>query len=164
METISEFSTWQLLQLGFFFIVGSLLGQWLIRAFRGMASGYKSGGFVPSQPKEVDDEILDLGSPAVRARLAGMLARYRIEGDANIRDGVILIPVPLDRLHPVFTKFIAARRVLDRVQNRNACSLYIRDSVNDRFTIVPELDLDDLLEATEVLRALVAEKQKKGTE
>lgn len=101
---------------------------------------------------------LDLADRSVRERLTTFLERNGIKGDADIRDGKVLVPVSLDRLHPLVVILTNAAAVTQRLKNPAACSLYVRDSVNDRFMLVPELDLDDLREVAELLRAAVAER------
>lgn len=101
---------------------------------------------------------LDLSDPIVRERLTVFLERNRITGSADIRDGKVLVPPSLDRMHPLLGVVNSATSILGRLKNPAACSLYIRDSVNDRFMLVPELDLEDLREISELLRAAVAER------
>lgn len=101
---------------------------------------------------------LDLADPAVRERLRTMLEAYNIGGSADIRDGKVYPPVPFDRMHPLLGLIDNANAALYRLKNPAACSLYVRDSMNDRFMLVPDLDLSDLREIAELLRAAVAER------
>ena len=115
---------------------------------------------LPFEQTGVDPDELgfDLDCPITRARLARMLVKYGIVGSADIRDGKVYAPVSFDRMHPLLGLINGANMALQNLKNPAACSLYVRDSVNDRFMLVPELDLDDLREIAELLRAAVAEK------
>lgn len=112
----------------------------------------------PLPERDEDETGFDLADPVVRHRLQRMLAKYGIVGNADIREGQVYEPVSLDRMHPLLGVVNSATMVLQRLKNPAASSLYIRDSVNDRFMIVPELDLEDLREIAELLRAAVAER------
>ncbi len=112
------------------------------------------------EKNEAEEAILrSLDNPMGRDYLRRALELNNIVGDADIRDGKVLEPVSLDRMHPLLIVIDNANASLHRLKNPAACSLYIRDSVNDRFMLVPDLDLSDLREIAELLRAAVAERK-----
>lgn len=114
---------------------------------------------LPEKP-EVEEAILrSLDNPIGRDYLRRALEMNNIVGDADIRDGKVLEPVSFDRMHPLLIVIDNANSALHRLKNPASCSLYIRDSVNDRFMLVPDLDLADLREIAELLRAAVAERK-----
>jgi hypothetical protein len=108
---------------------------------------------------EDPDELgFDLSCPLTRHRMQRMILKYGIVGSADVRDGKVYEPVSFDRMHPLLGVIDRANGQLQRLKNPQSCSLYIRDSVNDRFMLVPDLDLSDLREIAELLRAAVAER------
>lgn len=127
---------------------------------------FEPGGYVPDQTEggEDPDEIygFDLSCPVTRARLARMLHKYAIVGSADIRDGRVYEPVSFERMHPLLQLIDNANNLRYHMRNPASCSLYIRDSVNDRFHLVPDIDLDDLREIAELLRAAVADKARRA--
>lgn len=128
--------------------------RWRIQPLGGV--GYRDGGLLPGEV--LVDGVLDFGDPFVRERLQRMIDAHRLSGSVDIRDGKVYEPVSLDRMHPLLGLINGANMALQNLKNPAACSLYVRDSVNDRFMLVPELDLDDLREIGELLRAAVAER------
>jgi hypothetical protein len=124
-------------------IVGFHMVRWMDRMFR----------------KEVQEEPTthDLDQPLTRARLTTLLAKARVTGSAEIRDGVVY-PMHEGRAHPLATVFGNAATFASRFQNPAASSLYIRDSVNDKFVLLADLDLDHIREAAQIMRQ-VADNQ-----
>lgn len=116
---------------------------------------------LPERPEMSDEEqaiLRSLANPVGREHLRKALEMNNIVGDADIRDGKVYEPMSLDRMHPLLTVIDNANAALHRFKNPAACSLYIRDSVNGKFMLVPDLDLADLREIAELLRAAVAER------
>jgi hypothetical protein len=103
-------------------------------------------------------EPLNLIDPRTRKGLTDFLARHQIVGDADIRDGVVLSVVTVDRLHPVADRLRAAVRTLRHMRNPAASSLYLRDSMTDRFRLI-DLDVEDLEEAVRLLQLLCKERR-----
>lgn len=103
---------------------------------------------------ELEAEDFDLGDPATRARLKRMIDKYGITGSADIRDGLVLEPIDLSAAEPLTIVFANATAFLGRLQNPAASSLYVRDSVNDRFMLLSDLDLDHLIDAHRVMQEI----------
>ena len=113
---------------------------------------------LPVKPDGEEVVLNALSDPIFRERFKRLLENHNVVGDADIRDGKVYEPMSLDRMHPLLTVIDNANAALHRLKNPAACSLYIRDSVNDKFMLVPDLDLADLREIAELLRAAVAER------
>lgn len=128
-------------------ICGFHLVRWLDKRFRRQA--------------RVEPQTHDLSSPITRARLTSFLDSAGITGSAEIRDAVVY-PMHEDRAHPLAIVFGNAAAFANRLKNPDACSLYIRDSVNDRFLLLADLDLDHIREAAQTLRRVAAEKGNKS--
>lgn len=126
---------------------------------RGMFTGFKTGGLVtPEEP--VDTGPKDLADAHIRERMTAFLATHGITGDADVRGGRFFAPVPVSKLEPLA---IVMRKAWDRVQrlkNPQACSLYIRDSYNDRFMLLDELDVSDIGEILRVIERVAADRKK----
>ena len=124
-------------------ICGFHLVRWLDKQFRRQA--------------RQEPETHDLNNPITRARLTSFLASAGIGGSAEIRDGVVYL-MHEEQAHPLAIVFGNAAAFANRLKNPDACSLYIRDSVNDRFLLLSDLDLDHIREAAQMLRRVAAEK------
>lgn len=105
-----------------------------------------------------EPEPCPLSDATVRNRLSLFMTRHKIYGDAQIIDGVVH-PVATINAHPLAMVFRNAVSHMDRMQNPAASSIYIRDSVNDRFLLLADLDVDHLRDAAMLLSA-VAERKK----
>jgi len=101
----------------------------------------------------------DLTDPRTRARLELFLSKHGIAGDADIRGGKVHPPVPADKLHPLATLFMTAYGRVQMQVNPNSCSLYWRDSANDKFRLM-EIDMDHLLEAGTILNRVAEDHRK----
>ena len=99
----------------------------------------------------------DLTHEATRARLTLFLTQAGIVGNAEIRDGVVY-PLHEERLHPLAIVLGNAAAFASRLKNPAASSLYIRDSVHDRFVLLSDLDLDHIREAAQVMRRVAAQQ------
>lgn len=109
----------------------------------------------------VEVRLRDLAEHAARQELTDALKKWRIVGDADIREGIVFAPVPPDRLEPLAIVLGNAAAFLSRLRNPAASSLYVRDSVNDRFILLADLDIDHLVDAARVMQR-VAEDRKKS--
>lgn len=125
-------------------------------------SSYIRRWLQPLKPSEspVELEPKDLSNAHVRERLTAFLANNEIVGDADVRGGRFFAPVPVSKLEPLA---LVMRRAWDRVQrlgNPNACPLYVRDSENDRFVLLDELDVADIGEILRVIERVAADRRK----
>lgn len=107
--------------------------------------------------KPVIQGTRDLADPNVRAQLEAFLARHMIVGEADIRHGCVSPPAYTLDHHGLATVLEDAAARLHRMKNPASCSLYVRDSVEDRWYILGELDLDHLVEAARILRRVAGE-------
>lgn len=115
---------------------------------------------IGAAPEPVEPEVSDLSDHATRAKLNSSLERLGVIGDADIRKGKVYPAVPADRLHPLAVVLENAGAVARRLRNPAACSLYVRDSMNDRFMLLSELDLEHIMDAATVMRRTVEDRQK----
>lgn len=129
-----------------------LSGLWLRRF------AHRPDGGVIREPK-----MRKLSDNEVLVDLTAFLHKQNVVGDADIRDGVALAPVPPERLDPLALVLGNAAAFLSRLRNPAACSLYVRDSVSDRFMLLPDLDLDHLLEASRVMQRVAEDRRKSRT-
>lgn len=112
----------------------------------------------PEPPVEVGPK--DLSDTHIRERMTSFLANHEIGGDADVRSGKFFPPVPVSKLEPLA---IVMRRAWDKVQrlkNPASCSLYVRDSVNDRFMLLDELDMQDIGEILRVIERVAEDRRK----
>lgn len=105
-------------------------------------------------------EARELGDPVVREQLTRFLQQQKVSGDANIRNGVVIVPVPANRLSPLVQVLKDAVSRLARLRNPAACSLYVRDSVSDRWMLLGDLDLGVLQETVSVLERVAEDRIK----
>lgn len=138
METISHIVVYGVVALASI-ICGVWTVRWLHQKFRAEA-----------QP----EEELDLSSADTRARLKRMIDKYGITGSADIREGLVLEPIDLSAAEPLTIVLANATAFIGRLQNPAASSLYVRDSVNDRFMLLSDLDLDHLIDAHRIMQEI----------
>lgn len=119
------------------------------------------------KPEIVEPEepaIRDLAEAAVRSELTAFLQKRNVVGDADIRQGVVYAPVPPERLEPLSVVLENAAAMISRLRNPGACSIYVRDSVNDRFMLLSDLDLQHLLDASRVMNRVAEDRLKRMKE
>lgn len=109
---------------------------------------------------QAEERIRRLSEESVRAELSGFLRKQMVVGDADIRDGIVFAPVPAERLEPLAVVLGNAAAFLSRLRNPAASSLYVRDSVNDRFMLLGDLDLDHLVDAARVMQRVAEDRRK----
>lgn len=132
---------------------------------RFFGGSFEKGGMLPGPGVPVSETAVEVGPKSlddahIRERMTAFLEKHEITGDADVRDGRFYAPVPAERIGPLVQVLERAWGVLQQVRNRNACSLYYRDSVNDRWNLVPELDLDDIGECVRVMQRVAADRKK----
>lgn len=149
--------------LDWVFIVASVLWIAVIVGRLGLrrVAKFHTGGFSPEEPPLTPPNVLFASNLAHRQTIGAVL-RDKVRGDFDYRDGQVYKPVPDELIHPVIANVNNAIAGLERTKNPAACSLYFRDSVSDRFMLLPDLDIDDLRDIRELLRAAVAERQRKA--
>lgn len=113
-------------------------------------------------PATVPPEIgpKDLSNPHIRERMTVFLATHEIVGDADVRGGRFFPPVPVSKLEPLALVMRQAWERVQRMKNPAACSLYIRDSENDRFMLLDELDVQDIGEILRVIERVAEDRRK----
>lgn len=102
----------------------------------------------------------NLSTPEVRLDLTAFLQKQLVIGDADIRGGVVYAPVPAERLDPLAVVLENAASMISRLRNPGGSSLYVRDSVNERFMLLSDLDLDHLLDAARVMNRVAEDRRK----
>lgn len=107
---------------------------------------------------ERPEEERNLNALHVRRGLSDFLARHRIVGSADIRDGEVLPAVSVERLYPLAIRLDNAYSVLRRLPNPAASSLYVRDSVSDKFRLL-DLDVEDIGETVRLLQMVERQLQ-----
>lgn len=127
-------------------IVGFHTVMWMHRKFREDEKAYEA-------------EMLSLTDAQVRARLSQFLVKNGITGSAEVREGLVL-PLKEADAHPLATVFGNAVEFANRLQNPAATPIYIRDSVQGRYLLLCDLDIDHIREAAEMLRRVAEEKRK----
>jgi hypothetical protein len=105
-------------------------------------------------------ELRDLADRETREGLSAFLIKQNVQGDADIRDGMVYAPVPPDRLDPLATLFMNAAAYYQRLSNPSATPLYIRDAKRDRFMLLGDLDLDHVVDAARVMQRVAEERRK----
>lgn len=131
-------------------IVSSLLG---VLAVRRLDRWLK-------QRNAVQQRLRDLSDHATRQELTSFLQKQQVVGDADIRNGFVLAPVPPEKLEPLAIVLGNAAAFIARLRNPAASSLYVRDSVNDRFILLGDLDLDHLVDAARVVQRVAEDRRK----
>lgn len=114
--------------------------------------------------QEAEQEIRSLSDRRVRSDLTNFLSKNNVVGDADIRSGVVLAPVPYDQLEPLAIVLGNAASFISRLKNPAASSIYVRDSVNDRFILLADLDLDHLVDAARVMQRVAEETQRSSND
>lgn len=145
METISLIGYGLLFAASFLVLLAQGRRLWLLR--------HPKGGVVPPGERMLKDR-------EVMVDLTAFLRKQNVVGDADIRDGVVLPPVPPERLDPLSVVLANAAAFINRLRNPASCSLYVRDSVNDRFMLLPDLDLDHLLDASRVMQRVAEDRRR----
>lgn len=115
---------------------------------------------VPDDQKAVEIGPKNLADRHIRERMTLFLAAHEIVGDADVRNGHFLAPVSPAKLEPLAIMMRQAWNRVQTLRNPKACSLYIRDSENDRFMLLDELDLEDIGEMLRVMERVVADRKK----
>lgn len=131
-------------------IVSSLLG---VLAVRRLDRWLK-------QRNAIQQRLRDLADQGTRQELTGFLQKQQVVGDADIRNGFVLAPVPPEKLEPLAIVLGNAAAFISRLRNPAASSLYVRDSVNDRFILLGDLDLDHLVDAARVMQRVAEDRRK----
>lgn len=148
METISLDPT--LVVYGLFTICGTVALAWIVNRLHIWLE--KNHSYTV--------ELRDLAERETREGLTAFLAKQNVQGDADIRDGIVYAPVPPDRLDPLVTVFMNAAAYYQRISNPAACSLYIRDARRDQYMLLGDLDLDHVVDAARVLQRVAEERGK----
>lgn len=150
MEIISFNAT-----LAFYAVATLALSVLLGTAFRWIH------GKIKSLPDLLEGGVIrQLSDPAVRSELTAFLSKQGVVGDADIRAGLVHAPVPPERLDPLAVVLGNAASMLTRLQNPAGCSIYVRDSENDRFMLLGDLDLDVIHEAARVMSRVAEDRRK----
>lgn len=108
----------------------------------------------------VQQRLRDLKDQATRQELTGFLQKQQVVGDADIRNGFVLAPVPPENLEPLAIVLGNAAAFIARLRNPAASSLYVRDSVSDRFMLLGDLDLDHLVDAARVMQRVAEDRRR----
>lgn len=108
----------------------------------------------------VQQRLRDLKDQATRQELTAFLQKQQVVGDADIRNGFVLAPVPPDNLEPLAIVLGNAAAFIARLRNPAASSLYVRDSVSDRFMLLGDLDLDHLVDAARVMQHVAEDRRR----
>ena len=108
----------------------------------------------------VEARLRDLAEHSTRQELTGFLQKQQVVGDADIRNGFVLAPVPPEKLEPLAIVLGNAAAFVARLRNPAASSLYVRDSVSDRFMLLGDLDLDHLVDAARVMQRVAEDRRK----
>lgn len=108
----------------------------------------------------VQQRLRDLKDQATRQELTAFLQKQQVVGDADIRNGFVLAPVPPDNLEPLAIVLGNAAAFIARLRNPAASSLYVRDSVSDRFMLLGDLDLDHLVDAARVMQRVAEDRRR----
>lgn len=109
------------------------------------------------------DDLLssrDLADPSVRADLTAFLTKRRVVGNADIRDGFVFAPVPVERLDPLATVLSNAAGFTRLLTNPAACIVYVRDSMTGKEYPLGDLDLDNIGEAARVMQRVAEDRRK----
>lgn len=116
-------------------------------------------GEAPTPAEIMESALRDLSDMQTRRDLTAFLKTQQVVGDADIREGEVYEPVPATRLDPLAMRLRNAHSVITRLRNRNACSLYILGSDDERPRAL-DLDLMDIGEAASVMERVAADRRK----
>lgn len=130
-----------------------------IKAIFRRFGGFHTGGVVREAVVPAEIEPNDPKDPAIRASLVTLLTRARVVGDFNWRDGRVELPVPPEKVSPIATILTNAVSHVAAQRNPNSVSIYWRDSVNDRFNILPDIDFEVLREAASIMRRVAEDRR-----
>lgn len=108
----------------------------------------------------VQQRLRDLKDQPTRQELTAFLQKQQVVGDADIRNGFVLAPVPPENLEPLAIVLGNAAAFIARLRNPAASSLYVRDSVSDRFMLLGDLDLDHLVDAARVMQRVAEDRRR----
>lgn len=109
--------------------------------------------------KQAPPERRKITDPGVIYGVEQLLLQHRIEGDFEVRDGKVHLPVPPERLSPLANVLGNAAAHVARQRNPNSISIYYRDSVQDKLHLMPDIDFDILREAASVMRRVAADRK-----
>lgn len=128
-----------------------------IKAIYGRLSHVRFGREAVARPPA--PEIRNIAAVSVQRGLQEMLNRAAIVGDFDYRDGKVSLPVPPEQVHPIAAIITNAVSHVAMQPNPNSVSMYWRDSVNDRFHILPDLDFEVLREAASIMRRVAEDRR-----
>lgn len=146
-----EMISWETLIYIAVAVVSSIIGVVLFRRLDGWLR----------QRNAVEAQLRDLADHATRRELTEFLRQQQVIGDADIRNGIVFAPVPDDMVEPLAIVLGNAAAMIARLKNPAASSIYIRDSVNDRFLLLADLDIDHLLDAARVMQRVAEDNLKR---
>lgn len=145
-----EIISWEMAIYTVVAVVSSLLGVYAVRRLDRWLKHRNA----------VQQRLRDLAENETRQELTGFLRKWQVVGDADIRNGFVLAPVPPEKLEPLAVVLGNAAAFISRLRNPAASSLYVRDSVNDRFILLGDLDLDHLVDAARVMQRVAEDRRK----
>lgn len=145
-----EIISWEMAIYTVVAVVSSLLGLYAVRRLDRWLKHRNA----------VEARLRDLADHGTRQELTGFLQKQQVIGDADIRNGFVLAPVPPEKLEPLAIVLGNAAAFIARLRNPAASSLYVRDSVNDRFILLGDLDLDHLVDAARVMQRVAEDRRK----
>jgi hypothetical protein len=145
-----EIISWEMAIYTVVAVVSSLLGLYAVRRLDRWLKHRNA----------VEARLRDLAEHPTRQELTGFLQKQQVVGDADIRNGFVLAPVPPEKLDPLAVVLGNAAAMIARLRNPAASSLYVRDSVNDRFMLLGDLDLDHLVDAARVMQHVAEDRRK----
>ena len=116
-------------------------------------------GVAPTPAEIMESTLRHLHDLQTRKDLTAFLKAQGVQGDADIREGEVYAPVDPTRLDPLAMRLRNAHSVITRLRNRNACSLYILGSDDERPRAL-DLDLMDIGEAASVMERVAADRRK----
>lgn len=145
-----EIISWEMAIYTIVAVVSSLLGLYAVRRLDRWLKHRNA----------VEARLRDLSDHATRQELTGFLQKQQVVGDADIRNGFVLAPVPPEKLEPLAIVLGNAAAFIARLRNPAASSLYVRDSTNDRFMLLGDLDLDHLVDAARVMQRVAEDRRK----
>lgn len=145
-----EIISWEMAIYTIVAVVSSLLGLYAVRRLDRWLKHRNA----------VEARLRDLAEHPTRQELTGFLKKQQVVGDADIRNGFVLAPVPPEKLDPLAVVLGNAAAMIARLRNPAASSLYVRDSVSDRFMLLGDLDLDHLVDAARVMQRVAEDRRK----
>jgi len=138
-----------LLAIALYLWAAMIFGKWL-----------KRNRSINSRPvPEGPPERRKITDPGVIYGVEQLLGNHFIDGDFEVRDGKVFLPVQPERLGPLANVLDNAAAHVARQRNPNSISIYYRDSVQDKFHLMPDIDFDILREAASVMRRVAADRK-----